>query len=355
MQDNQSPFPAYKEIPVDEEDYRYSQSFYPNVATDLPLAKAFFDQYGFCIFRGVLPKEQCGENVKDMMALLQERNPNVDPENPIFLTGLTHFGCPKRVNSLFRPPLLRLRQDPVLHRVLATVLGNNDLIVNHDRWLLHRPPPASSQKPLTRRNVHIDMNPFEFADETAKVEIQHRLSQLEYGKNDRAFIAENNDVHESMLMDGGGVVQAIVNLRDIPSRDHGGTILIPGSHKTFSAWLGQCADANKRRVGPMQYVLDDNADRELLSLVQHPTLRAGSVIVWDQRVFHGSTPNMSSNFRAAIPIKAFSAVQLQQDPKRARERAAAIQREIERVGFETELTDHGRRVFGLDLRQPKKP
>jgi hypothetical protein len=160
--------------------------------------------------------------------------------------------------------------------LFETVMGTSDLIVNHDRWLLHRPPPSANE-PLTARNIHLDMNPWEYLDDNASPTIQKRLSALRYSCNDRAFIAENNDVHQSM----GPCVQAIVNLRDIDSRECGGTILIPGSHKHLASWL---ANTKKTKDGPMQYFLSHSDSR--MALAQHPTLRAGSMIVWDQRVFH---------------------------------------------------------------------
>lgn len=344
--------PPFLEIPIDEEDPRFSMSFDPNTTTDMPLAKAFFDEYGFCIFRNVISNAECQRQLDDMMAFLQEQflDSHATLENPESLaTCLSSFGCPKGVSGLFRPALLRLRQNELVHRALSTAMGMEDLIVNHDRWLLHRPPPSTSSQPLTKRNIHLDMNPWEYHADDALPAIRQRLSNLDYGGNNRAWIAENNDVHHSM----GPCVQAIVNLYDISSRENGGTILVPGSHKTFDAWMDQqCADSRKRRVGPMQYTLDASNDSEqmLMTMAQHPTLRAGSMIVWDQRVFHGSTPNLSSTqIRAGVPLKAFPAWVLEEDPQRAQERGLAIQKELEKWGDDFVLTNLGRQVFGLRL------
>jgi len=115
---------------------------------------------------------------------LKERNPKIDLDDmQSWATALSSFGCPKGVNSLFRPSLLRLRQNPKIVDAFATLLGTPDLIVNHDRWLLHR-PPLSASAPLTKRNIHLDMNPWEYQDNSAKSEVMKRLSNLQYSKND---------------------------------------------------------------------------------------------------------------------------------------------------------------------------
>jgi len=350
MGDNQDQplIPTFMEIPVDEEDPRFSLSFDPNNEGEVPVANASFDRFGFVIFRNVLTKEECDEQFADMTAFLQEQFPDAGIHPETWARCLSHFGCPRGVHGLFRPALLRLRQHEVLHRALTTVMGTFDYIVNHDRWLLHRPPPSSAYgEPLTKRNLHLDMNPWEFRSSRSSNEakmIKERLSNLHYSDNNRAWIAENNDVHHSMMATAP-ILQVIVNLRDITSREHGGTILIPGSHKTFDSWFRN----HPTCVGPMQYQLD-HKDSTMMALAQHPKLRAGSVIVWDQRLFHGSTPNVSFNYvRAGIPLKAFSAQVLREDPQRATERGRAIQAQLQRLEMEDEVTEIGRQVFGLDL------
>ena len=66
------------------------------------------------------------------------------------------------------------------------------------------------------------------------------------------------------------------------------------------------------------------------------------MLIWDQRVVHGSTPNRSDSIRAAIPIRAYRADILRGCPMRARNRAQVITEKL--VGFEDELTER----FALD-------
>jgi hypothetical protein len=71
------------------------------------------------------------------------------------------------------------------------------------------------------------------------------------------------------------------------------------------------------------------------------------MVVWDQRMAHGSFPNRSSHFRSAQFIKMFP--QRTVDPARARARALVVRDQIRNVGFEGEVTELGRSLFGLDL------
>ena len=322
------------ELPLDEEDYRYTKSFRTEECESAE-AKEFWETYGFIIFCDAVTEEQCCDLEQDMAALLEETGKT-----------LTAFGMPKGVNSLFRPALLRLRQDPNIARAFSSVLQTHDFLVSHDRWLWHQAPAVPS-KPLTRRNLHLDLNPWDFMAVDGGKSVQKRLDQLQYNRSDRAFIAENNDVHNSM----GTCIQAIVNLSDIVDSRSGGTILIPGSHRTFDNWIqnGE-ADEGQRREGPMQYKFDDQ--QPVQSLAQHPNLRRGSLLIWEQRVVHGSTPNKSSTSRMAVPIRAFKREALSQ--KRAMERGRAIEKQIGACGFGGELTVLGRKVFGLDVLSAKK-
>lgn len=75
-------------------------------------------------------------------------------------------------------------------------------------------------------------------------------------------------------------------------------------------------------------------------------MKKGSMVVWDQRMAHGSLPNRSSHFRAAQFIKLFPKSSV--DPLRARARAIVLRDQIKKVGFEHEVTELGKVIFGLD-------
>ena len=207
---------------------------------------------------------------------MQEKQPDINPHDRDSWTRvLSYFGILKGANGLLRLHLLRLHQNTSMHRAFSCIMGTEDLIVNHDRWLLHRPQAVGSRKPLqNKRNVHLDMNPWEYQDNAAKDQIWERLSSLQY--------TSINTPRKTMYTSPWEPVV------DITTRENGGTVLIPGFFHTFDSWVEHCADPAFRKEGPMQYFLPDKD--ALQSLVQHPTLRAGSLLIWDQWVMHGSTP-----------------------------------------------------------------
>ena len=334
----------YPEIPVDLDDERFHQSFSIEEFNSAEAHK-FFDEFGFVILRDAVEPQQNQELLDDIWTFLEETNIGFSRNDmKTWNEGLRRFGVPNGVNSIFRPALLRMRQNPKIAHAFQKILGTDQIIVNHDRFLLHRP---AGNKPEWRgpKNVHLDLNPNEFESVKARKGLLQRLSMLSYSdRNHRDFISENNDVHQSM----GLCVQGLLNLQDLSAFDGdmtGGTIVVPGSHKE-GMWPLH-SDNNTAVVrGPQQYKFD----KKLADQATRVNLRAGSLLIWNQRLIHGSTPNLMNTpdkCRAAIPIRAFSKQILLQQTKRSKARARAIERQIKLNGFESELTALGRKVFGL--------
>ena len=328
------------EIPLDEEDWRYHKSFSVD-QVERGDAADFFNVYGFVIVRDAYSDSEA--LLQDMITYLQEQDESVQRDDPA-TWPLTRFGMPVGAKAMFRPSLLRLRQDESVCRAFAAVLGlhHQEIVCNHDRWLLHR--PAGNHKEWeSPRNVHLDLNPFIVDDTKHQSKVRQRLSSLRYSKPDLGdFISENNDVHSSM----GTSVQGLLNLRDLPlGRNGGGTIVVPGSHVP-GQWPTLRTDG--RAEGAMQYRIE----KHLADQAQNVAIRAGSLLIWNQRLIHGSTPNMRRNMkalRAAVPIRFFHKDLLKDQKERAKSRAATISRELRRNGFQDDLSDLGRSVFGLDL------
>ena len=319
------------ELPLDEEDRRYHQSFTVEEA-DSDAAHEFFERFGVLIIRDVLNDEQIAAQIKDMDDWLEEHGKG---------TGL--FGMPNGVNALFRPALLELRQSLCVLGPLASALGLpvEDVIVSHDRWLKQTPAKDPNQ-PLTVRNLHLDFNPWEYFDSDSADAVHKRLDALNYtSKRFRAFITENSDIHRSF----GSCVQGMLNLSDLSDVQCGGTIVVPGTHAYLeSFFFGQEGhiDDTQRRVGPIQYKFSDTSQG------QHVRMRPGSLLIWDQRIAHGGTPNLHPNqIRRGIPVRAYGRHVLSK--RRGKERGGALARQIKACGFEGRVTDLGRRAFGLDL------
>ena len=338
---------SFPEIPIDEDDERFHQSFSIDDFNNRPSeVLEFFDKFGFVILRDAVDEQQNQELLDDIWTFLEETNDGFSRNDMrTWNEGLRRFGVPNSVNSIFRPTFLRMRQNPRIIQAFQTILRMERVIVGHDRFLFHRP---AGNRPDWRgpKNVHLDLNPHEFESMVAGKGLRKRLSMLTYTteRNHRDFISENNDVHSSM----GLCLQGLLNLQDLSAYDGdmtGGTIVIPGSHNP-GMWPLLHDDFTAMVVGPQQYKFD----KKLADQAIRVNLRAGSLMIWNQRLIHGSTPNLMTTpdrIRVAIPIRAFSKQILIEQPKRAKNRARAIRREIKENRFESELTALGRQVFGL--------
>uniref|UniRef100_A0A7S2YG24 Phytanoyl-CoA dioxygenase n=1 Tax=Entomoneis paludosa TaxID=265537 RepID=A0A7S2YG24_9STRA len=354
------------EVPLDEEDWRYHQSFTvqeleqndsDGSTNSQNEALDFFQCYGFVIVRDVISHSPA--ILEDMLDLLQEQDGSgqLDRNDPSTWKNLSRFGMPTNGSkALFRPALLRLRQDRNICRAFGAVLQadyQSDIICGHDRWLLHRPNAATTEsKPWSPspKNVHLDLNPYAFDNPDASQPILHQLSQLRYNDSTHKdnlgdFISENMLVHNSM----GLCVQGLINLLDLPLGGPGsGTIVIPGSHVP-GQWPPLRPPINAAAAAhgaSMQYRCDD----DWASRATNVALRPGSLLIWNQRLIHGSTPNRQAHqLRAAVPLRFFHKTILRQQPARAARRAATIRKQLNKCQFPDELTPLGRSVFGLTL------
>ncbi len=65
--------------------------------------------------------------------------------------------------SLWTRQILLNRQIPALHTAFATILGTENLLINHDRYGMFR-PAKEHPKRATMTNLHLDMNPWNYIE-----------------------------------------------------------------------------------------------------------------------------------------------------------------------------------------------
>jgi len=160
------------------------------------------------------------------------------------------------------------------------------------------------------------------------------LSELRYDRSNN-FISENNQASHS----DGLQLQAVLNLMD-NHEDDGGYICVPGFWRQFNEYFNTVpADLSK----PMYNFPTKGA---VFKRAIRVPMKAGSMVVWDQRMAHGSLPNASPNPRCAQFIKMFPKRIV--DKQRAFHRARELKGEIANAGFEREVTQLGRSLFGFD-------
>ena len=212
-----------------------------------------------------------------------------------------------RQRSVFSPAIVANRCNARVFGAFGLVYGHSDVVSNHDRWLVFR-PTAQDASWKTRRGVHLDMNPWKWS------------SDATFDADSMIRLVEENNIGSRSL---GLRCQGVLNLCDNLDAD-GGLQIVPGFHRHFDEWaksLGPVADTSSRSF-------EFDVTQSIAKQAQRVTMRAGSIVIWDQRCAHGSRPNASGRVRMAqflsyLPVKHLS---VSQRTKRADDVAARLRR-----------------------------
>lgn len=325
----------YLEVPREENDTRFIKSF----TNDDVIEKSreffdFFESFGFVVIRNVLEQEEIDASLNEMFEFLERTVPGFDRSNVDSwkLWNSESFGmCGKM--PVFTQQMLLNRQNINIYRAFASLIGTENLRVNHDRWAIYRPTELLGKQFESAENIHLDINPWRFLNDDSKV--WDVVDNLNYGDL-RDFVTENTHVTQTTR---GRQLQGILNLVENEEND-GGLMIIPGFHRDFENWvhsLGPMTDSECRYKFPSNHPFRQFAIRV--------PCRAGSLVIWDQRCVHGSRGNRSERMRGVQFMRMQSAEKMPN--KRARNRQKAIRREMEKIKFLPILTDVGRTVFGI--------
>eukprot|EP00731_Ephydatia_muelleri_P006990 Em0003g1238a len=297
--------PVRVDMPMDPEEPCYSLSFSKDQVNEY---REFFDKYGYVVVQDVLSSDQCLATIDDMWSYIETKGYNWvkrDEEiiNPIRRDAPSTWdnGWPSGQAGGFagnRPIFTKRaqenRQNPDVYNVFANLTGEKELMVNQDRYALFRPTTDQEGKMIHAEwaslpNVHLDMNPWVFTLPHGEGK-ELNLESLAYEESND-FFEENN--HPGRYEDRKLHLQGLINLADNRNED-GGFIVVPGFHKIFLQWTEHTRSTlGKQYTNTMSFILLDEKD-PVWSHAQRVTARAGSLVVWNQLVAHGSTPNYSS-------------------------------------------------------------
>ena len=290
-------------------------------------------EYGAVVFRDVASPAHCREMRRDMWRHVETIAPGFCRSNPATWEAWTkrgNYGMPGK-KTIFTPPFLALRQSERVAACFAALMEERveDLVASHDRWLLcvesvvcsadlfcyskivrccgpthprsknednknstiPSSPSAcrylktseaagSSSAFKTRRNIHLDLTPWEYVESDPRVFAD--LEQLTYAST-RDFTRELNTGHAAVGPElrasssssssaavavgahaaggaprraGGLSLQGLVNLRD-NRPDDGGTLVVPRPPAAFEAWLAKQPTTQRTR-GAMQFAVSDD-------------------------------------------------------------------------------------------------
>merc|ERR1719223_584463 len=131
------------------------------------------------------------------------------------------YGLPSR-HPTMTEAMLQNRAHPNVHAAFARLLGDSDLLCNHDRVCLQRPTRGEhgQESYATDSNLHLDMNPWRYLNEADSA--RESLDGLSY-RSMRDFFRENNTVFAS----DGLQLQGVLNFTD-NLEDDGGFWCVPG-------------------------------------------------------------------------------------------------------------------------------
>jgi ectoine hydroxylase-related dioxygenase (phytanoyl-CoA dioxygenase family) len=346
----------------------YVQSF---GVDDAKAIQVFYKRFGFAVIHEAWSLADCVKTIDEIWSLIEARGPvrrglpatwsngNWDSLGSIATSeGMLGEG------AIFAPMAVRNRCNPTMLRVAQLLLNRRDLLVSHDRYGIFRPtqphhqPTSASDDAsksnetrfdnnkggvsdsnyATMANLHLDMNPWrEPGDELT----QAMLAQLTYSRPEH-FLDENN------LPMQLPAIQMLANLKDNQEHD-GGLQLIPGfPDRHYEEWVesrrGSLLLSGAHTIEDNFIRLDD--DDPLHDHAVRVTARAGSLIIWDKRMVHGSQPNRSDQFRYAQFFLMFAAQPM--TVKRAAARRAAILAGLERAMIDpNSLPLTAKSLFGL--------
>jgi hypothetical protein len=282
--------------------------------------KACLDDHGVVAVTGVLSKDECEETLADIGALAG----GVDFRDPatFHLAKVNRFGVVGD-GPLFTPVLMRnrVRCAPVF--AAAYGLPVHALVAQHDRAAFMRPVKldATYDTPYEFPGLHLDVDPQCWAADDGAAAVRAFLGGLTYAHT-RDFIAENNAKHVSM----GPQLQGVLSLIDNRYED-GGFQCVP--MPDARAWLKGFAASTVFPSPPEangKYVFDAKSYGTLAAAGYAKTrvpCPAGTLILFDACLPHGTEPNRSRRPRAIQFVRYMPTSTLWVDP---RARNAAIER-----------------------------
>ena len=271
----------YLDIPRDNEDWRFARSFAP-VGEEAD-ARAFLAEYGFCVFRDVLTATETAATRNEILSYIEQTTPGFDAKDEgtweTWRDAGNTFGMPPPDPAAWwQPQLARNRRHPRVIASFAQLLATEAkaLRCSHDRWALY------TRGARTRRNVHLDINPFMYLNGADAIAAARRA--YAYAGADELFGGHDNLVSAAHGPHLQGTIAHLDNLEE-----DAGFLCVPGSHSLFERW----ADTLRPETGASGPRYDFPDHSHFHTKAQRVPVREGSLIVWDVRLVHGSAPDQS--------------------------------------------------------------
>lgn len=262
-----------------------------------------YQEYGAVGVTGILNSEELHETHTDIEHLIRDLGPG---DSFILNDYNTHHLADKYLNahgtigsySLMTPILMRNRLHKNVRKAFSTVynLPEEQLLAQYDRvaWMRATVGPncedwSMYRTPYNKPGLHLDVDPRGYCDPQNKSLNLDYLNNIPYDSI-KSLVQENNVRNVEM----GIQLQGVLNLFDNKEED-GGFHFYPGGHHKLREWFERRehalpeASANGRHIfTPMDYEFNYS---------QRLPCPAGTLIIFDAALPHGTKPNFSNNQR----------------------------------------------------------
>jgi hypothetical protein len=309
-----------------------------------------FNEYGFVAIKDILTVEECKLTYEEIGKQMNEMEPKFnihDTSTYDHMPGNLNYGMHAN-DPIFSEQFLMNRQNERVHKAFSIIYGTKDIIVNHDRCCFYRPTKnilingTKCDKPEWRISynypgVHLDFHPSSYRESKLVKEKKENISY----KEPKDFMAENNLYCE----EDGLELQAIINLLNNREED-GGFTCIPGFVKKYDEWLKGYLENNKNvEVGSYKFSDKDKSDMKYVHSPVRISVPKGAIIIWNQKMAHGSKPNNSDRPRCAMFLKAMPMKFFSKEKYLGRQKLVTNMLKINKFN---KISETGKIMFGLN-------
>jgi len=296
--------------------------------SDLDSVRACYERYGVVAVTGVLSPIECQRLIAEGMEPCLPEGCRMGDEETFALadSAMNRFGVVGK-SALFSPALLSARLHPNVSAAYAAVHGRSDVFACHDRFAWMRPVAlnAAWDTPFSWPGLHFDVSLRSYF-EGARSDVDGFLAAVDYGNGN--FIAEGNAKHASM----GRTVQGVLSVLDNEEED-GGFQCVPGMFgPALRDWVHGHRDLPAPEVNGRYNLTGHGPDAELGRRARRVPCPAGTLILFDATLPHGTRPNSSARSRAILFLRYVTSDELPAEAWRSRN--AALRRIAREVGFQ---------------------
>ena len=256
----------------------------------------------------VLNPQEINDTVREVESIIQNEIKstkfNLNDPYSYHLTDniLNNYGVIGK-QPIFTKQLLNNRYNENVRKAFSIAYNTeaDKLFVHHDRLGWMRPTIGPGYEdwskykvPFVKPGLHIDIDPKGYYEKSFSPNVYKYLDSLDFKTNDD-FISENNAKNITM----GQHYQGLINLIDNEEQD-GGFHCILGGHKVVKDWYDESKNYLPDALPAGRYIIKPDLFYDTKYFSGETTripCPAGTLIIFDAVLPHGTKPNFSQNYR----------------------------------------------------------